>query len=711
MNKVQLLFGIHCHQPIGNFDFIFENVYQHSYRPFLEVLCKHPAVKVTLHYSGGLLEWIERNHPDWFDLVRGLTLAGQVELLGGGFYEPILAAIPEHDRVEQVKWLSEYLNDKFGQRPRGMWLAERVWDSAIVKSIRRAGIQYVLVDDYHLISAGLSQPELHGYYLTEEEGHTLAVFPIDANLRYLTPFQPPEKTIDYLREIAQSGESACAIVVDDGEKYGSWPHTFAWVYEQGWLEQFFSLLEHNQNWVVTATFSEVMAQQRPLGRIYLPTASYFEMGQWSLPANRARQFSEVHRELENNCQLERFRPFIRGGIWKNFLVKYPESNNMHKKMLYLSERLKSLPAGMARAEAERELYRGQTNDAYWHGVFGGLYLPHLRHAIYRHLIACEQVLDAREGKTTLSMEMLDIDKDGAAEIVIAGPAYTCILTPISGGQMYEFSVKELKTNILNTLSRRFEHYHAQPLDMSAPAEEDGIPSIHHHEGQGEAEWRRELYYDRYERRSFIDHFFADQVSLAEYATGQYVESGDFVAGEYTVQMASGKEGGVILQRQGRLKHAGWEQPIMVSKTFTFTPQKCQLRAEYLVENCSETPVNVTFGIEFNLSMPACGSEWGQYQLNGEPPEPSSLASWGEDEGVKQVSLVDRIMGGQVTLSWDQPAWLWRWPVETVSQSEQGWEKTYQSSMVMPRWKLELKPGESWRVNLNWVVENLADEWH
>ena len=153
--KVNLVFGIHCHQPAGNFDFVFEEVYQRSYLPFIEVVSRHPGVKMTLHYTGGLLEWIEDHHPEWFDLVLPLVEAGQVELLGGGYYEPILASIPEEDRRSQIQLLSNYLLDKFGQSPRGMWLAERIWESSIVPSLVKSKIEYVLVDDSHFISAGI----------------------------------------------------------------------------------------------------------------------------------------------------------------------------------------------------------------------------------------------------------------------------------------------------------------------------------------------------------------------------------------------------------------------------------------------------------------------------------------------------------------------------------------------------------------------------
>ena len=78
MPKFQLVLLIHAHQPVGNFDDVFERSYTQSYLPFIELLSRHPSVRVGLHYSGALLEWIETAHPEYFELLRGLVRRGQV---------------------------------------------------------------------------------------------------------------------------------------------------------------------------------------------------------------------------------------------------------------------------------------------------------------------------------------------------------------------------------------------------------------------------------------------------------------------------------------------------------------------------------------------------------------------------------------------------------------------------------------------------------
>ena len=113
MPKFQLVLLIHAHQPVGNFDDVFERSYASSYLPFIEVLERHPAIRVGLHYSGPLLEWIERAHPEYFERLAALVKSGQVEMVGGGFYEPVLIAIPPQDRLEQITRLADYIEKHF----------------------------------------------------------------------------------------------------------------------------------------------------------------------------------------------------------------------------------------------------------------------------------------------------------------------------------------------------------------------------------------------------------------------------------------------------------------------------------------------------------------------------------------------------------------------------------------------------------------------
>ncbi len=168
LSKFRLLLLIHAHQPIGNFESVFETCYQKSYLPFVQTLARHPGIRLGLHISGPLLEWMDAHHPDYFALLRQLVDQGQLEMVGSGFYEPILISIPPEDRLEQIRRMSDFLEKQFGRRPQGAWLTERVWEPQLPSTLSAAGVEYTLVDDVHFLGAGFELADLFGYYLVED---------------------------------------------------------------------------------------------------------------------------------------------------------------------------------------------------------------------------------------------------------------------------------------------------------------------------------------------------------------------------------------------------------------------------------------------------------------------------------------------------------------------------------------------------------------
>ena len=106
MKRINFIFGIHNHQPIGNFDFVFEETYNKSYLPFVEILEKFPSVKMAIHFTGILLDWLIENRPGLIGKIKKMVDRGQLEILTGGYYEPILSVIPENDRLGQIRKLT-----------------------------------------------------------------------------------------------------------------------------------------------------------------------------------------------------------------------------------------------------------------------------------------------------------------------------------------------------------------------------------------------------------------------------------------------------------------------------------------------------------------------------------------------------------------------------------------------------------------------------
>lgn len=720
MDKFYLIFGCHCHQPLGNFEGVMEKIYHDSYLPFLDIAARHPKIKIMLHYSGVLLDWISAKHPEFFSLLQNLIQRGQAEVLTGSYYEAILPVIPERDQVEQVKRLTQFLTKSFQVDPRGMWLAERVWEPKLAKTMSEAGIKFALVDDFHFKAASFKEEELLGYFTVEDEGSLVSLFPISERLRYSTPFAKVENTISYIRQMAETHKEPLLVIVDDGEKYGSWPGTKKWVYEDGWLESFFSALEENSEWLKTTTCSEHMKKYAPLGLAYLPINAYFEMGEWALSAERAAEYQSLIEKLKGEGLLEKYKGFLKGGMWRNFFVKYAEANHLHKKMLSLSQsvhRMKSKKNSPQQTrfieQAKTELLKAQCNDGYWHGVFGGLYLPHLRHALYRHLIQGEKFIDQavhHKEKKWCDAEQVDIDGDGCPEAVLSNPWLKACFDPQEGGTMVELDYKPGSFNLVNTLARRLEHYHqriSEKLEKknASPAEEH--VSIHDLEKGGQLEKiKARLVYDRYRRACLVDHLLEKDIDIIRFSSFNFSELGDFAGHPYRCSMRKGNEHvQLTLRRKAPLIRKGFF-PVEIVKDIRMTYDNPSLEIGYSLVNPSGEQLEFSFGVEFNFSLLAGASPEVTFSFLGEEEEGLMMASSGSKKGVSGITVRNNLENFSLSLHFGREASAWWFPVETISQSEKGFDLTYQSTVFLPRWDVVLPAEREWTAQIMLSVSPL-----
>jgi len=473
---IRFAFGVHIHQPVGNFDHVFQQHVDDVYLPFLRRVVERGLLPLTLHVSGPLLEWMEAHDGRVLDLIGPLVADGRIELLLSGLYEPVLAALPCQDRREQIGWMRETLARLFGVQPTGLWLTERVWEPDLASDLARSGVRFALVDDRHFLVTGFERDQLHAPYWTEHDGSRLALFPIDERLRYLVPFRPPSELAAYLRDLRNRGHRL-AVLADDGEKFGGWPGTSRWLYEEGWLDAFLDTMDELRGGdeMVLTTLDGALETVGAAGPAYLPSTSYREMEAWSLPTPAAVRLEGFERDLKQRLEGPD-GAFVRGSHWKNFLVKYRESNRMHQKMLHLSALCRERGDPPA---ARRAIGRAQCNDAYWHGVFGGLYLKHLRDAIWSNLAEAEAEL--RNGES-LRVEPVDFDADGHPELWVHSSAFSAVVNPARGGAVEELTVFRHRLNFANALTRRREPYHFPPKEPEpSDVDQGGTPSIHHTE--------------------------------------------------------------------------------------------------------------------------------------------------------------------------------------------------------------------------------------
>ncbi|MHA1339648.1 MAG: alpha-amylase/4-alpha-glucanotransferase domain-containing protein [Promethearchaeota archaeon] len=620
MVKKSVFFPIvfHFHQPIDNFEWVYEDCYNKSYLPLIKQIYNHPKIKFTLHFTGSLLKWLLNKKAEFKNMLVEIVKRGQAEIIGGGYYEPIFAIIPEKDRIEQIRFLTESVKDELGYEVKGAWLSERVWEPNYPSFLVKAGLTYIIVDDNHLRGCGLSEEDTFYSYTTEDSGNVITVFPINEPIRYLAPWHPAQMTIDYLEKNANEKGDRIIVFLSDAEKMGVWGTTYELCYVKGhpqenyvpYIESLFSKIEKSEI-IKPITLSEYIDLYKSKGLIYLPTASYDKMEQWVLPTPMRIKMENLIKEIKDDEKLDQnhrfpknIKLFLKGGFWRYFLVKYPESNNMHKKMYYVRNRLELLEQHLENTlqgtnsklkfsqekiqyfrnqinYAWNEIYKSQCNDCYWHGQFGGIYLHFLRFFVYQHLINAENVIDSIESELyqtkiqNYNYEFIDFDKDSNIELVFRTPLIWFVLKLSDGGSMFELDYKPNTYNILNTLTRWFEAYH-EP---------------------------EKVVIDRWRKSALRDHIILKNVTLKEFLNEKYEELGSFVSQQYNAEIIEEQTDSSIskiiikLTAIGEITYKNIKAPLNLIKTISIVPDKPQLHISYSAskiisnENNSEKSAN------------------------------------------------------------------------------------------------------------------------
>ena len=428
-HKLNVILCASGHLPSGACEAEFESLYNTGIKPLISALNKFPKINMVFHYSGVVLNWIERRHPELFMLLEELLNRKQAELLGGGFYHPVLPLLPLADKIGQIEMLTTYLRKQFGKRPTGCWIPAMAWEQNLVGPLNSCGMNYTFLEEEHFSGSGIRAEEGGTYTpcITEDQGKLIMVFPVAGAMGMELRRKEPLKILDgLLDKLPQNGEEEVIV----------FPIAPA---EQN------SASEDNHPVVEYEKFFGVLSNVDLKVKFTLPSRIYK-----NLRFLRKNYFSGVWIPGHNSGQA--VKPAIQPTIHpRQFLVKHPEAGGIYAKMIHVHTLINNQLRGdkTRKLTALEELWKAQDS-----GIFRlsspGLFHSPVRKAAYRSLLEAEKIT-REKGKITPSLSVFDFDLDGEGEYIFQDDKLNCCIKS-RGACVFELDYFPCAWNYLDTMA-------------------------------------------------------------------------------------------------------------------------------------------------------------------------------------------------------------------------------------------------------------------
>jgi alpha-amylase len=740
MQSTGLALVFHHTQPPGTGRDDLGRAFERCYLPMIAALEDYPDIVASVHWSGPLLEWMEREAPAALESVLAMVKAGRLEVLGGLFGSALLPAVPERDAIGQVTVQQRWWKAHGNVKPRGAWLPHCAWDPMAVRVLAGRGIQYTVLEDHQMGTNVVAD----GWHLTEREGIPLGLFVADSRMAAMVPEASPSRILHAIHTRATEGVRCLTLAVSV-ESFGAAldrSATACFGGRQGWVHRFFKVLSENKHWLKLVTLGTAFDRMRPTGRVYPPASVSLPVAVHAMGGQAGAAFIGMLRELRAG-ESGPLAGWVRAPGWDATLGTHAEVNRLHKRMLRASAEVMRLRNALKEGTGEQDtrmtalqdatlaLYRGQTSMAYVHGVDVGAQDAEVRGEAWRNILIAERLAASALGDNArLRSELVDADLDGRPEHVVRTPHWQGVVAPALGGSLVELCLWALPANLLDVRSRSDEPEHAQLAEASLsrlpavgeapdePTSESDPPLLPLHDlprfpplRVAQDDLASSVFVDRYPRSSFLDRFLSPEATLTTLREAAMVESGDFLNGEYTLvqQDLTDTAAAWTLARDGTMSEGAALKLVRVQKRFGWTRDQPSLDVHYQVSNRTHAPLHTRFGIELNFGVgglrgPDFGLEVYTGRRTGYPPRTVGLDAEVDVAEVRELVWFDRKRRFRMRIRLKQPAHLWAWPIETVSRSPRGMERTFQGTSVVFWWPIEFRVQETKSLELALTVE-------
>ncbi len=747
MTGIGLILFLHATQPPGVAPSAIRRAFERAYLPMIDTLATFEQLRVAMHWSGPLLEWMEANAPAHLDRLLGLVREGRVEPVGGLYGAGLLPALPERDVVAQVQAMTRWWRDQADVRVRGAWLPYCGWDPSAARVLGRLGLNFTVLEDEQL---GEADPD-EGYAITEREGVPLAIFRADTRIADLAPQAAAQRILWAITARKQAGARLVTLALPV-ERFGaaldsSATACFGDSDRAGWVRGFFAELLDVAHWLSLVHFGTALDRiPPPVARAYPPPSVSVPIAVAAMGGAKGAAWRRLREAGRAVAATDPDHPLARAvaaspvPAWELTLANHPEVDRLHKRMLRASAEVARLRAVLRESgvpaddprvdvleDATAALWEGQAGPAYVMGADLGAQDPAVRQNAWRALIRAERLVASVAGERgtatsePLAAERADHDCDGRPEIVVRTGRLSAVVGPGRGGSVLELEVPALLANILNVRTRREEPEHVgvraeatpvtaaneataprgaasahagdtRPFDVDEPTDMAGI----RHAPSGLAE---HLNYDRHIRASFVDRFLGADATLEAVAGGPMPDRGDFAGAVYELihlEQAPGLPVVLGLGRDGNVADAGGLRLVRVLKRFAFAREAPRMSVRYEVSNRFHDTVRCRFAVELNLGVDGLHPDARLITDDRRVFAPGRPGEIGDTTG---VALVDDAGGWSVRIGVDADARVWFHPLDTVSRTPAGIGLVRQGLTVLVWWPLVLGANERRRFEL------------
>lgn len=762
MRQISLILVVYDQLAPGEREERVARAHDRAWRPLLDALDDTPGVRLALHMSGTLTDWMESERSDSLDRLAGLVDRDQVEYLGGSPVGAALQSLPERDATAHLQGTARWAQGRLGARPRGIWHGAGGWDPALPRILARGGMHYTFVERALIETGGRDVDGRSPWYIAEREGAAVGVLPLDPRLPALIPWALPRYVAHELKAKALAGERFVVAAIP-GESLGLRHGTRHWCWnaDRGWVPTFLRLLKNQVSWLKTLLPRQAIDGQRPGGRVYPSAGTPSASGMHALPAHLARAWYRTRREIDKGLDpgALRYGRWIVGPSWEAHLSRRDESNQIHKRMLRASATVQRLrrnlrddkgrqdPARIQAYEHARGwLYAGQSGAVLHGSLAGGIDRPDLRHAAWKSLLTAEDIAREATGeKGAIRHEVQDIDCDGHREVVVTTPHFSIVVRPSMGGAVGELGLWRLG-NLVNGFRREEESWHEglaftaqlpvlvdgsgvvqsgfeEDVDdddslIDSSEEVDTVGTVYTDQIEAVAlpeppplpapdgDVAAGLIQDRHHRLLFQEHFLGPGTTLENLRRDQHPQEGDFLDAPYSLLSAERLEGNEVhisMAREGVVNCDGVQRLVRVVKRLVLRRDSPVMDVSYDVANRYREPVRSRFAVELNLGLDGADTDERFLQSGDRRSMLDQDGTWAE---VTDVALVLGDLGVRVQIWTGEPATVYFYRTRSLVRTCEGYEEANQGTCLVLAWDLELWGEEKRRFDIYFTIDGL-----